>query len=355
MIKTVSIAGLGLIGGSIARAIREKFPEIIITAFDKPDVIETALCDKVIDDGTSQPELLLFSDIIFLCLPPDCSIDLFKKLVPELKPGQIITDVCGVKGIFQKIWDEQKSEGIYFGGHPMTGKECGGYKNSDSLIFKNSRYILNKNAENHPAAEDFRELIKSFGAEIVFLEPEEHDRIVAAVSHLPQLFSVAFMDSFGGGREHYINYAAGGFRDMTRIAASPFNIWESVIGLNKSVISESIDLLIESLKDIKTEINKPELTGLEEKFKNAAELRNIIPLIRKGFRSELFSFSLFVEDKPGELNRITSLILNENVNLKDIELLNINEGNGGVFRLSFDNRSDMEKIVLLLKPNGNGK
>ena len=143
--EKIAIIGLGLIGGSLAKTIRKAKPEIFISAFDKPSVLVLAKKDGVVDEGLSTIEGSLNSDIIFICLPVDESLKVFTSLIPFLKKDQIITDVCSVKKVFNDIWDKSGSEGIYIGGHPMTGKEKNGYENSDSLLFENSVYILTMN------------------------------------------------------------------------------------------------------------------------------------------------------------------------------------------------------------------
>ena len=135
---TISIFGLGLIGGSLAKALKNSKQKIEISGFDKDSVTEIALRLKIIDRKIDSISESLNSDIIFLCLPTDLSLEYFKKLAPQLKEGTIISDVCGVKGIFEDEWKKimasiptigGKSSGFYIGGHPMTGKEKGGFEN----------------------------------------------------------------------------------------------------------------------------------------------------------------------------------------------------------------------------------
>jgi prephenate dehydrogenase len=141
-IKNISIIGLGLIGGSIAKALKKTDLNITISAFDKDDILSAAIDERIIDKELSSINESINSDLIFLCLPVELSLEYLKDLSPKLKTGQVITDVSGVKGVFQKEWGKLNSKGIYIGGHPMTGKEIGGYKNSDPLLFENSVYIL---------------------------------------------------------------------------------------------------------------------------------------------------------------------------------------------------------------------
>ena len=141
-IKRLAIIGLGLIGASLAKAIKHIVPATEIAAFDYPDILEQAVSDKTIDVTLQSYNDALEYDLIFLALPIERSIEAFKELSPLLKSNQTISDLCSVKGIFADEWKTLKSKGSYLGAHPMAGKEKGGYKNSDSLLFENSKTII---------------------------------------------------------------------------------------------------------------------------------------------------------------------------------------------------------------------
>lgn len=348
-VNNISIIGLGLIGGSLAKAIKLKNDKIQINAVDRKEVCDKAIDEKVIDFYSEDIEKIIDVDIIFICLPIEKSIEVFQTIIPRLNENQIITDVCSVKGVLQEIWEQSNSKGIYIGGHPMTGKEKGGFENSDSLLFENTLYILNTTSYENDQTDRLINIINNLGARISYLDPFEHDRIVANISHLPQLMSVSLMETIDESKEKYLEYAAGGFRDMTRIASSPFDIWQSIIKYNKTQIINSIDDYIESLNRIKENIIYSDFDEMNNIFVSSSLKREKVPLIRKGFNSNLFSICTFVKDRPGELNKVISLISSNNINLKDVELLNIREGNGGVFKLSFEKESEAQATLKLLK------
>ena len=120
-IEKIAIIGLGLIGGSIAKAIKSFSSSHFISGYDNPDILDKVLEQKVIDKKLFSYEDSLTSDLIFICLPVDDSINVFEKLADKLNVNQILTDVCGVKSVFQEIWDKKDRKGFYIGGHPMTG------------------------------------------------------------------------------------------------------------------------------------------------------------------------------------------------------------------------------------------
>ncbi|MBU2493662.1 MAG: prephenate dehydrogenase/arogenate dehydrogenase family protein [Bacteroidetes bacterium] len=353
-IKRISILGLGLIGGSIAKALKNSALELEIYAYDKDDILNSAFQEKNIDKKLNNIYESLDCDLIFICLPVNASIKTFKELVPKLNKATILTDVCGVKYPFQKIWDESASEGIYIGGHPMAGKEKGGYKNSDPLLLENSVYIVTQDLSGNNELSEFRKIIEALGAKILHVPAKQHDIIAASVSHLPQLVSVALVNTASLKTDNYnfLDLAAGGFRDMTRIASSDFEIWEPILSENKNEILTAIDKFIYELERLKSNLKNDNLNEINDSFKQARKSRDEIPQNTKGFLSPLHDIFIFVSDEPGVLSKITTELFKLNINIKDIELLKIREGSGGTFRLSFDSGKDAEKANQILTSQG---
>lgn len=353
-IKRLAIIGLGLIGASLAKSIKHSAPETEIAAFDFPDILEAALLDQAIDTALQSFDNALEYDLIFLALPIEQSINVFKKLSPLLKNGQIISDLCSVKGIFADEWSALKSQGSYIGAHPMAGKEKGGYKNSDSLLFENSIYIISEHSKKYDSLNEYTELIKSIGARITFLDPYLHDKIVAKVSHLPQLLSVLLVYQASPSKDglQYMDFAAGGFRDMTRIASSEFKIWDSILKYNKKEILESIDSFNKDLIELKTLIAEENSNSIGELFNEARTLRDETPINNKGFLDPLFDINLFMKDEPGMISKISTVLFENHINIKDIELLKIREGTGGNFKLYFESRAEAERAKEILEGIG---
>lgn len=341
----ISIVGLGLIGGSLAKSIRLNFPSAFIAAFDVPEVLKKAMAEEVINSVLYKIEMAAESDIIFLALPTHLSLNALSTLAPVLKENTIVTDVSGVKSVFHKKWDEVKQKGIFIGGHPMTGKENGGYNNSDHLLFENAVYIITGKEESSNISV-LISLLKKLGARIIFLTPEEHDRVVASVSHLPQLIAVSLINALPGGES--IHLAAGGFRDITRIASSPFHIWEPVIKNNKKEILNSLERFEHQIKTVKAAIFNDNIKVLEEAFENATAVREEIPKNSKGFIHPLYDLFVYVNDEPGVLAKLTAALLAEGINIKDIELLKIREGTGGTFRVSFEYPGEKTKAASVI-------
>ena len=351
--QKISILGLGLIGGSLAKALKNSDKQFEISGYDRYVILEQALEQKIIDRKINSPEQSLNSDLIFLCLPTDISLKYFKQLSSSLKEGTIISDVCGVKGIFENEWEKIKSAGFYIGGHPMTGKEKSGLENSDPLLFENSLYLLSGKAENLSCIGKFTDLIKLLGSRIRFIDPYLHDKIIASVSHLPQVLAVSLINSLGeSSKVNYLDFAAGGFRDMTRIASSDFEIWEPIFRHNKNEIVSSIESFISRLESVKNSVSGDNINLLKNEFELSRKKRESISSNLKGFINPVYDVFIYAEDKPGVLYNLTRVLYDNSLNIKDIELLKIREGTGGTFRLSFETSSNAEKAKELLIKSG---
>ncbi len=267
-IKKISILGLGLIGGSIAKALKASPEKFDISAYDKkPAVLQKAKKENVIDNILSSITDSVNSDLIILAMPADKSLEAFEKLLPLLTRKNIISDVCGVKNIFEEKWNIIESEGHYIGGHPMAGKETGGYDNSESGLFKDSNYIISSYAPKCSRIKDFQVFIGLLGSKPVFLNPEIHDKVVASLSHMPQLMSVALINSIDDKLDfNLLDFAGPGFRDMTRLAGSPFTSWKSNLKYNREEIITAIEKLHYNLTKIEHYLECEDFESIEKMF-----------------------------------------------------------------------------------------
>ncbi len=350
----IAIIGLGLIGGSIAKGLKGHNQSFRISAYDKYKILDKAISQNIIDKKLNSIDESIEADIIFLCLPLEHSLSAFERILPILKADTILTDVCGIKGVFEKKWNESPRNGIYVGGHPMTGKEKGGYENSDPLLFENAVYILSDSSKELSQTQKLVDVIRLLGSRITFLNPFLHDKVVAKVSHLPQLLSIGLVNSSAKGIENVnpLDFAAGGFRDMTRIASSDFNIWKEVLKLNKQEILSALNSLQNEIDDIRRFLINDSSEKLNSMFVSASEKRDEIPKNTKGFVSPLYDVFVFVNDVPGIISKLSTALFNAGINIKDMELLKIREGTGGTFRLSFESEYDVHKAKEILTSIG---
>jgi prephenate dehydrogenase len=278
--KKITIIGVGLIGGSFGLALKKKKPSFKIVGVDKQKVIEKAITREAIDEGTiSLEEGTKEADVVILATPVKTILDLLPQINPFLKKECLVTDTGSTKKQIVKRANKVLSKDIHFiGGHPMAGSEKYGIDSADPHLFQDKTYILTPtNKSNLMAMEKIFSLIKMIDANMLILDPLDHDRIVGAVSHLPQIMAISLTNMIGelAQRENNNNYfkAVGeGFKDMTRIALSPRKIWEDICDTNKGTILEMIQKFKQYLNLIEDKlINDPE--GLKEEFQKAQMLR----------------------------------------------------------------------------------
>jgi len=281
--KKITIIGVGLIGGSLGLALKKKNPKFKITGIDKLEIIEKAIARGAIDEGTINLENgIKEADIIIIATPVKTIVDLLPRINPFIKKGCIVTDTGSTKGQIVETADKILSKDVYFvGGHPIAGSEKYGIDSADPHLFQDKTYILTPtNDTNLLALKKILLLIKIINAKKLILDPLEHDRIVGAVSHLPQIMAVSLTNMIGelGQQENNDNYfkAIGeGFKDMTRIASSPYKMWEDICETNQENILEMIQEFRNYLRIIEDKLkNNP--GNLKEEFQKAQILRKSI-------------------------------------------------------------------------------
>jgi len=355
--NTIVIVGVGLIGGSLALALKRKGFNGTIIGVDNPYTLEKAKKRMAVDKVYPIDELeqaASQADLVFLCTPINDIIETLKIIGNYVRPNTLITDVGSIKRKIVEVANIHiPQECDFIGGHPMAGSEFRGINAADPFLFENTIYVLTPTRPiDETTRKTFGDLLERIGAKVLLLLPKLHDEIAAAVSHLPQMAAVALMNMVANKQNespHFLKMAAGGFRDMTRIASSPFGIWEDIRNTNADMISTYIDVYINELKKVKEILFTPEL---EKYFENSARNRLFIPSDTKGFLRPHYDVSVAVEDKPGMIALIANSLANKNINIKDIEVLKIREDEGGTIRLAFSTEKEQEEALKILRANG---
>lgn len=354
----ISIIGLGLIGGSLARALHERVGISNIAAFD-PDLkaLEQAMKDGHIYYGdTIVDEYLADSDIIFICTPVKYTKQYLEILQVMVKKECIITDVGSTKGDIMDFVNTLPSLHNFIGGHPMAGSEKTGYESSSAHLFENAYYILSPH-KNTPkkSIEVLKELIKIIGGIPLVLGAQEHDLIAGSISHVPHVIASALVnmvrkiDSSSGIMQ---TLAAGGFRDITRIASSSPEMWESIVLSNASKIIEILNIYIETLDNIKGSISDRDSKAIYSFFENARSYRDSLPINKRGLIEPSFEIVVDVIDKPGIIGEIASILGRNGVNIKNINVSNSREFEQGCLRITFPNARSIDEGFDLLVKNG---
>jgi prephenate dehydrogenase len=337
----VSIIGLGVLGGSLGMAIIQNNPDALVTGYDVPEVLRRARRRGAIHrSAKTLGDAVRDANFVFLCTPISSILSLLPRVAMLVQPGTIVTDVGSVKlPITAAAAQYFKSGRIFVGGHPMAGSEGSGINHADPLLFQNAVYALCPG--HHPRRSYARllSLIRSIDARVFIMDAREHDRIASVISHLPQLLAVAMMTmAMEKNRKNpsVLQLAAGGFRDITRIASSPFPIWKDILSGNEAEIKRTLKEFRTLLAEFENGLSGKALARTGRRFSTAKQFRDAIPRSSKGFLRPLHDIFIWVDDRAGVLSTITTALFRAQLNIKDIELLKIREGRGGTFRLSFD-------------------
>jgi prephenate dehydrogenase len=281
--QRVAIIGLGLIGGSICRALRRAHPQIELIGFDKKPALDQARdADDILDHAFAVEDAyegLRHVDLVFLATPIDSIISLLPKIAERIGVNTLVTDVGSTKTeIVKTARAAFTSRGYFIGGHPMAGKAHSGWQHAEASLFENAVYVLTPVSETpEKLRTDFHALLQSLGAQVIEMDAEAHDRVVAAVSHLPQLLAVALMNYVSKDdvdRTWRFRLAANGFRDMTRIASSPFPIWQDILRTNKPAIRQTLREFRECLSELES---LDETEAIETMFNEANWARQQLP------------------------------------------------------------------------------
>lgn len=281
----IGFIGFGLIGGSIAKALKNKMPNLKIIAYTRnPEDTNLAMKEGVVDVAlTSIDRTFSEAEIIFICTPVKIMLNIMNELKPYLSSDHIVTDVGSVKSYVHQCAKEVGISDIYVGGHPMAGSEKSGYMAAYSALFFGKNYIITKNAElaNDPVyamkVKKLCDLVDLLGCNIATMDPKEHDYAVAGISHVPHLVSAALvqtvidMDTENKDMKRCI---ATGFMDSTRIAASSPEMWSQICLTNKDEILTVLDGYLDILKDIRESVANEDDPAIKKIFQDARDYRN---------------------------------------------------------------------------------
>jgi prephenate dehydrogenase len=353
MKKTVAIVGLGLIGGSIALGIRGKHPDVDILCYDiSEEALKIGLKRNVLTKAFSDLSLAVKeADVIFLALPVKQTIILLKELAAlPLKKNVLITDVGSTKQevltCANELW--QRGKVRFLGGHPMAGSHKSGVLFADEHLFENAYYILtpSKKLTDDKAIEELSELLSGLHAKIQVMEAADHNLVTSQISHFPHVLAAALVNQ---SNEYNQNHpftkvlAAGGFKDMTRIADSDETMWTDILLSNGEVVIERVDNFIEHLQVIKKSIATKNRKNVLQFFKQAKDFRNQMSIHKKGGLCSFYDLFVNIPDYPGVIHEITGILKHEKISLVNIGILETRVELDGTLQLSFKTQEDLVK------------
>ena len=359
MAKTIYIAGLGLIGASMALGIKRDHPDYKILGYNRSQAsrdiaLERGMIDRATDDFASFAPL---ADVIILTLPIKQTITFLQELATlDLKEGVIISDAGSTKSAIvataEKCFADKPVR--FVGAHPMAGSHKTGAASADVNLFENAYYIFTPSSlTTSDTLEEMRDLLSGLHARFIEIDAEEHDKVTSQVSHFPHILASGLMEQTAlYAREHELagRFAAGGFRDMTRIAESEPGMWTSILLSNRETIIERIEDFKGRLDEISQAIRDEDEGQIWDFFNQAREQRQAMEIHKRGGVDSSYDLFVDIPDEEDVILRILEL-------LRGTSLVNIhiNEENRedvhGILRISFKNAQDLERAEHVITEN----
>ncbi|MBN2168442.1 MAG: prephenate dehydrogenase/arogenate dehydrogenase family protein [Actinobacteria bacterium] len=350
--KKAAVIGTGLMGGSLAMALKEHDQIETVVGYDisletRKKAVDLRIADVISD---TPQEAVSGCDLVFLATTVGAVFDAFSTIRDELEPGAVVSDIASVKlGITGKIEENLPPDVYYIGGHPMTGSEQSGVESSRSDLFNACYYILTptKNTDADAFGKMHR-LISELGARVISMEPGLHDRAASTISHIPHVLSVLLMDHAIKANEEVKNLftiAAGGFRDMTRLAASNPALWVDIATQNRDFIVEGLRGMGSSIDELVDMLMSDDRDSLMNLFMEARRGRLELALSAGRAIEEIYEISLAVPDKPGVISEISTAVGSLGINIEDIEIVHPLVGESGILNLKIDGRENADKVV----------
>lgn len=351
----IGFIGLGLIGGSIAKAIRQYYPDYEIVAFDKnKETLALATQESIINVAcTSIDDNFQKCDYIFLCAPVAFNTAYLKQMIPYLHDSLILTDVGSVKTPIHEEIIRLGLEKYFIGGHPMAGSEKSGFANSKALLIENAYFILTPSASvSEEQVTSYHDFVESLHAIPLVLDYKEHDYVTGTISHLPHIIAaslVNFVKDTDTENELMKHLAAGGFKDITRIASSSPTMWQHVCAQNKENISHILGNYIEALKTAKEYVDHGDEQNIYDMFEHSRNYRNSMPDSSAGPIKKSFCIYCEIPDESGAIATIATILASNAINIKNIGIIHNREFEEGVLRIEFYDGDSLERASALLQ------
>lgn len=248
----VAIVGVGLIGGSFGLALRQAGFSGELIGVSSPRAIQAALERGAISRSATLAEAAAQADLIYLAQPIDRILQTLAVLPPLIRPGSLTTDAGSTKAQIVETATRHFTPGTFLGGHPIAGKERRGVEAADPDLFRDRIYVLTPTWHETPLSQEFRSWLSRIGARVTEMSASEHDTVLARTSHLPQLLSTALAAALANQQDPRLAEIFGrSLLDMTRLALSPFDIWQSILATNHFEVAAALDVFHQTLIELR--------------------------------------------------------------------------------------------------------
>ncbi|MCA1063179.1 prephenate dehydrogenase [Rossellomorea aquimaris] len=356
---TVLVIGMGLIGGSIALCIKNEHPDARIVGHDvNQKEVRLGMSLGIIDEmSLSLQESAEQADLIIISTPvfqTEKIIEQFQSFT--LKESVIITDTGSTKEQIMKCSERLTEKGIQFiGGHPMAGSHKSGVAAAKKILFENAFYMLTPgHGTTDKNVEELQEWLKGTHAKFLVVDPREHDELTGTISHFPHIVAASLVhQAKASSVQHpYLRrLAAGGFRDITRIASSNPTMWKDITLQNREVLLSILDQWKSEMDEVMNIIEENDSKRILDYFSEAKIFRDDLPILEKGAIPSFYDLFVDVPDYPGVISEVTAYLAGENISLTNIRIMETREDIYGVLVISFQTQRDRERALNCLKEN----
>ncbi|HBM3881855.1 TPA: prephenate dehydrogenase [Listeria innocua] len=358
---TVVIVGLGLIGGSIALAIKAKHPEAHIIGIDvsyhslevgKSLGVIDEIGESILIDGPK-------ADLLIFCCPVKETEQLLTRLPGlRLKKNVIVTDTGSTKGTIMEASTALRESGITFiGGHPMAGSHKSGVRAAKELLFENAYYLLTPTKDVADAkVADLKQWLSGTNAKFLVLSPNEHDEITGMLSHLPHIVAAALVNQTQSFTEEHpaaFRLAAGGFRDITRVASSDPRMWTEISISNQKTLTKQLTIWRDSMNQALRMLESEDANSIYAFFDGAKEFRDSLPVHQGGAIPSFYDLFVDVPDYPGVISEVTRYLGEEEISLTNIKILETREDIFGVLQITFQTDEDRDRAKRCIETRSN--
>lgn len=359
-VREAAVIGIGLIGGSLALGLKE-WGGVTVHGYDaSPDTVAKAEALGVIDCGHPSLEAAVReADVIFLAVPVGVAPAILKELAwLPLKDDCIISDVGSTKGeVLRTAASHPVLATRFIGGHPMAGSHQSGVEAARPHLFENAYYVLTPLAGT--SMDRVRRLSecleRSTRARLVIMDADHHDRVVGAISHLPHVLAAALVNqvaSYNQSNEWYHRLAAGGFRDLTRVAASDPVMWRDILLSNREALLALLEDWTQEMEAIRNAIQQGEGGAIEGFFREAKQAREGLPERKKGMIQPTWECYVDLPDRPGGIGEVTTHLGRDEISIANIGVMQSREGRPGALRLVFADQEQWSKAKACLSRYG---
>ncbi len=354
-IEKLGFIGLGLIGGSIVKTARRIHPDIRIIALSGHQSTITAAYEEGLIENKKNASIEDFAacDYIFLCAPVQQNLHYIEQLKGVMKDSCILTDVGSVKGDIHRAVLALGMEAHFIGGHPMAGSEKTGLSHATAYLLENAYYIITPTKQvDRRRVSEFRNFVESLGAIPMVLDYDYHDAATAAISHLPHVIASAlvnFVAQSDDETETMKTIAAGGFKDITRIASSSPVMWEEICLTNRGQLLAMLDAYQKNLFQIREKIAVSDAAGIHSFFQSAKNYRDSLSVSPKGPLKTVFELYCDLIDEAGGIATIATILASNNISIKNIGIIHNREFEEGVLKIELYDQPAYDRSVELLR------